>query len=166
MSTLKKKGTTSWLLRFLWFYAFWCVRSNKHKLDNLNFPDMPSSFYILKEHKSVSFFPTYLKTLLKYLHSWIRSLIARWMFFFIISRRTDGNLCLLSTESREEKALELSPSPFVYSAGHPPIAACWISPWEPQRQLFWRSGLCSTHLSPYSLWFSSIRDGRIELGYW
>lgn len=53
----------------------------------------------------ISLFPTYLKTVLKYLHSWIRSIISQWMFFFIMLRRTDVDLCLLSTESKERKPL-------------------------------------------------------------
>lgn len=151
-----KNKEKSWLLTFT-LYILVCGEEYTY---------ISPSFYILREHTFVSSFPSYLKIHLKYPYSWIRSIITQWMIFFIILRKTDGNLCLLSTESKGQEALELWAVPFVYSAWPPAHCRLSVLFWGASVQLFWRSGLCSTHLLPHSLWFSRIRDSTIELGYW
>ena len=146
-----KRGrlTDLWNFSVLMHSGMWGVIN----INSINVLSTYSFQFLHLKRIQISLFRTYLKTVLKYLHSWIRSIISQWMFFFIILRRTDVDLCLLSTESKGEKAFAFWAFYFVYFAWSPPIVASWIFPWEPQWQIFWRSGLCSTHLSPYSLRF-------------
>lgn len=89
------------------------------------------------------------KTLLKNLYFWIWNITSQWMLFFLTLRRTDGTLCLLSTEGKRENlgATNLSFC-LLFLATHP----------ESLTSRYSEGQVCAPHICP--IFLVIFRDER------